>query len=289
MSGEILSKALGDISDELLNSAMRIQEKKRRRTSLIASVIAAGFLLLPLLGTVWKQAEKRPIRTAPGVITVLAHGLDEKGNLTENAEILEEGELFLPQSRQEAGSCQTFPFTFQVDESLYPGMELKLQLYTTDGIFYKNDDSVQDSEDLPEVLRLFLRYYGQEYETEVGRDVYWQTDGFDYLFMAEQIEKGNYDYGTAYRREDFEKGPAYIHVILRADGYIVGFCAIKISLVDDAVADADRQFRFEVLSSVSYPQVDGAWQTVTQEDVRKHILDSIRPGAQHTVPTQAND
>ena len=289
MSGERISHALGDISDELLCSAMQIHGKKRRGTSAIASVVAAAVLLLAVMGVAWKQAVKQPIRTAPGVITVLTHVLDENGNLTEQAEVLKEGELFLPKIRQEAGSCQTFPFSFQVDESLYPGMKLKLQLFTTDGIFCKNDDSGQDDPNLPEVLRLLLRYYGQAYETEVGRDVYWQTDGFDYLFMAEQVEKGDYTFSAAYRNESFDKGPAYIHVILRADDHIVGFCVIKISLVDESVAVANRQFRFEVLSSVSYPQVNGRYQNVAEEDVQRHILDVRLLNVQQTVPTQAND
>lgn len=288
MSGEILSRALNDISDELLCGAMRVREKKRIRARVFAAV-AAAVVLLGMLNVTAKLARKQTIRTAPGVITVLAHGVDENGNPTESGEKLEEGESFRPNPRQEADDCQIFSFSFQVDKNLYSGMELSLQVGTTAGIFCKNEMSGDDPQNVPEVLRLLMCYYGQEYETKVGQNVYWQTDGFDYVYMQQQAEQGNYDYSSVYLNRDFENGPAYIHAILMADGHIVGFCLVKISLVDDAKTGANREFSFQVISSASYPQVDGCWQDVTKEDVYRQILDARLVLAQQATTATAND
>ena len=276
MLNEDISKALGDISDDLLLNAMEIPErKKRRRVSLTVSLAAACLLLLPLLLASLFQPKPQPVQTGPGVITVLAHGLDAVGNPTQQTDVLKEGEIFQSEKQKDSGNGQTFLLSFRVDASQYPGMELRMRVYASAGIFRKPPKDEQVDQELPELERLLRRYYGQEYEVEVGQSVYWQTDGFDYLYMEQQIEKGNYDFASAYRDHDFEKGPAYIHVLLRADGNLVGFCRIRITLADETVHKSDRQFCFQVVASVSFPQVDGRWQDVSEAQLRELLLRDV--------------
>lgn len=271
MLNERINNALGDISDDLLQSAMQSREKKKRRRSIdFAAVVAAAALVLVLLGLNLLQPKEKNLITAPGVIQVLAHGLDENGDLTGQIEELEEGEIIQLEKRSDADS-QIFPLSFLVDESRYSGMDLRMRVYATAGIFRNHEADIQQYPDLPEAVRLLRCYYGQTYEIEVGENVYWQTDGFDYLYMEDQVNKGNYDFATAYLHHNFEKGPAYIHVLLRADGHIVGFCRIQITLADDSVYKADRQFCFQVVTCISYPQVDGQWQDVSEEDIQAHL------------------
>lgn len=272
MLNERISEALGDISDELLVSAMQPGKKRRQRTYVdlaVAALAAASVLVLLVFGL--RQSPQKALQTAPGVITVLAHELDDSGKLTDQTQVLEEGEIFEPQKQQQRNENQIFPLSFLVDESQYPGMDLQLQVAATVGIFTKNELLGKDAEDLPEALRLLLQHYGQQYEADIGENIYWQTDGFDYLFMQQQTQKGNYDLETVYRDLDFEKGPSYILVTLQADEHIVGFCHIKITLADPSVSAENRQFRFQIIASVSYPQVDGQWQDVSEEDVHQHM------------------
>ncbi len=269
MLNERIHNALGDISDDLLQSAMQSRKKKNRPRSIdFAAVVAAAALVLVLLGLALLQPKEKSLITAPGVIQVMAHGMDDRGNLTGQTEKLDEGEIF----QAEKSGGQVFPLSFLVDESRYPGMELRMEVYASAGIFRNQEADRLQYPDLPETERLLRCYYGQIYEIEVGENVYWQTDGFDYLYMQEQVEKGNYDFSTAYRRHDFEKGPAYIHVMLLADGHIVGFCRIKITLADDRAHKSQQQFCFQVVTCISYPQVDGQWQDVSQEDIQDHLL-----------------
>ncbi len=270
MLNEDISKALGDISDDLLLDAMGIPEKrKRRRLSVAVSLVAACLVLLPLALAMLLQPEPKSIQTAPGVITVLAHSLDEEGNTSQKTDVLTEGELFRADTKKDGTDNQVFPLSFKVDAGFYSGMELRIQVYTTAGIFAKSPQEQQTGNDLPQIQRYLMNYYGQEYEIEVGQNIYWQTDGFDYLYMEEQLQEGNYDFAQAYRNHDFEKGPAYIHVILRADGHLVGFCRIKITLADENLHWPNRQFYFQVVNSISFPQVDGQWQEVTEERLRE--------------------
>ncbi len=273
MLNERIHNALGAISDDLLQSAMQRREKKKRRRSVdLAAVVAAAVVVLMLLGLVLLHPKEKKLITAPGVIQVMAHGMDDSGNLTDETDELEEGEIFQAEKR---GSNLVFPLSFLVDESRYSGMDLRMKIYASAGIFRNREADSQQDPDLPEAERLLRCYYGQIYEIEVGENVYWQTDGFDYLYMQEQVEKGNYDFTAIYRHHDFEKGPAYIHVMLLADGHIVGFCRIKITLADESVHKSQRQFCFQVDTCISYPQVDGQWQDVTQEDIRDYLRQDL--------------
>lgn len=273
MLNECIHNALGDISDDLLQSAMQSRKKKNRRRSIdLAAVVAAAALVLVLLGLTFLQPKEESLITAPGVIQVMAHGMDDSGNLTGQTEKLDEGEIFQP---EKSGSNQVFPLSFMVDESQYPGMELRMEVYASAGIFRNQEADRLQYPDLPETERLLRCYYGQIYEIDVGENVYWQTDGFDYLYMVEQVKKGNYDFSTAYRRHDFENGPAYIHVLLLADGHIVGFCRIKITLADDSAHKSQQKFCFQVVTCISYPQVDGRWQDVSQEDIWDHLRQEL--------------
>lgn len=270
MLNEDISKALGEISDDLLLGAMGVPEKrKRRRISVAVSLAAACLVLLPLVLAILLQPEPRSIQTAPGVITVLAHGLDETGNSTQQTDVLKEGELFRSETRKDGGEGQIFPLSFRVDSGQYAGMELQMWVYTTAGIFTKPPQEQQTGSDLPQIQRYLMNYYGQEYEVETGENVYWQTDGFDYLYMEEQLQKGNYDFAQAYRNHDFDRGPSHIYVILRADGHLVGFCRIRITLADESAHRSERQFCFQVVTSISFPRVDGQWQEVTEEKLRE--------------------
>lgn len=270
MLNEDISKALGDISDDLLLGAMCVPEKrKHRRFTVVASLAAACLLLLPLVLAILLRPVPQSIQTAPGVITVLAHSLDEEGNPSQTTDVLTEGKLFRSETQKDGTDNQIFPLSFQVNASLYPGMELRMRVYTTAGIFAKSPQEQQSGNDLPQIQRYLMNYYGQEYEIEIGQNVYWQTDGFDYLYMEEQLQKGNFDFTQAYRNHDFKTGPAYIHVILRADGHLVGFCRIRITLTDESAHRCERQFCFQVVTSVSFPQVDGQWQEVGEEELRE--------------------
>lgn len=270
MFNERIQNALGDISDDLLQSAMQGRKKKNRPRSIdFAAVVAAAALVLVLLGLTLLGPKEKSLITAPGVIQVMAHGVDDSGNLTGQTEMLDEGEIFRMET---SGSSQVFPLSFLVDESRYPGMELRMEVYASAGIFRNQEADSSQYPDLPEAERLLRCYHGQIHEIDVGENVYWQTDGFDYLYMQEQVNKGNYDFATVYRHHDFEKGPAYIHVLLLADGLIVGYCRIRITLADDSVHKSQQQFCFQVVTCISYPQVDGQWQDVSQEDIHQDHL-----------------
>lgn len=274
MSGETISRGLNDISDAYLHSAMGVYERKKRsRSNLLRVVAGAAIFVLLLAMLLWPQKEKAYI-TGPGILTVKAFAVDENGMPVTESENLEVGVAFRPKiayNPTDIGRIH-FPFTFSVEESLYPGMDITLQISTDAGIFYKNEPYDPNlAPDTPYILRAFAQYYGQNFTVDIDKAVYWQPNGFDYAYMQAQIESGNMDYDSAYKEHGFTKNPSFIDVIIRADAQIVGYCVIEIREVDHAPGNRVRSFRFELLRVVSFPQVNGIWQDVTLDYVQSQI------------------
>lgn len=274
MSGETISRALAGVSDVLLQSAMGVYERKQRRRYIWVRVVAgAAVIALLLTALLWPQEEADYI-IGPGLLTVKAFAVDENDMLITESENLEVGVEFRPKiayNPTDIGRIH-FPFTFSVEEGLYPGMNITLQISTDAGIFYKNEPLAPNlAPDTPYILRAFAQYYGQNFTVDIDKAVYWQPNGFDYAYMQAQIESGNLDYDSAYKEHGFTKNPSFIDVIVRADAQIVGYCVIEIREVDHAPGNRVRSFRFELLRVVSFPQVNGKWQNVTQEYVQQQI------------------
>lgn len=277
MSGERISRGLSDISDVLLESAMGAYERKQRHRCIWVRVLAgAAVIALLITAALWPPEEDGYI-TGPGLLTVRTYAVDENGDLVTESENLEEGVKFMPKVVYDPTTgCQgQFPFTFSVEENLYPGMDITLQISTDAGIFYKNEPYDPNSPiflpNTPAIIQLFLQYYGQDFRVDIDKTLIWEPDGFDYVYMQEQIENGNLDYDSAHKDHDFVKNPSFIDVIVRADEYIIGYCVIEIREVNDATGNLAREFSFEVLTIISFPQVDGKWQSVTQEYVQQQI------------------
>ena len=71
---------------------------------------------------------------------------------------------------------------------------------------------------------------------------------------------------------------AYIDIIIREAGHIVGCAAIEIAAVD-AGSGAGQTYGAELLRSLSFPRrADGSYQPVTEEDAAA-ILRQIRQAA----------
>ena len=276
MYDNTIQQALGDISDTYLESAMDVYERKRKARKRWDRVVACAAVLALLLGAMFFWPVEENYVTGPGMITVRAHAVDEDVNETMKSVVLEEGVEFTPNAHYDSALSivRHFPFTFTVDKSLYPDMAITIEVMTDAGILYtnrKSDDAPQISPDMPAVMQLFLTYSGQHFTTDIDAKVCWEPNGFDYDHMAKEIEKGNFDFSSAYKPLNYEKVPAFIDVIIRADDYIVGYCVIEIREINGDVGyDAD-EFSFKVLTIVNFPKVDGKHQNVPLNYVQTQI------------------
>ena len=114
-------------------------------------------------------------------------------------------------------------------------------------------------------------YYGQHFTVEMDQWLLWEPYGFDYEYMVQEIEKGNTDGNASYKPFNYEHSPSFIDVIFRADDHIVGYCVIAIYETSKEEEYPTREFMFHLMTSVSFPQVDGRFQTVSLDYVNKQI------------------
>ena len=105
----------------------------------------------------------------------------------------------------------------------------------------------------------------------IDKQLYWEPEGFDYAYLKEQIEGKNYDFNSAYKKHGYVNNPSFINVIIRADDYIIGYCVMAIREINENDGHPDREFSFELLTMVSFPEVDGKYQKVSYNYVQTQI------------------
>lgn len=240
--------------------------------------IAARAAVVALLLTMflWPASEENYI-TAPGLIKVYAHEVDASGNATvESVELEEYVEFTSAVVYDPTKSYQHhFPFSFTVDKTFYPNMNITMEVSTDAGIFYKNEpydpNSPNHAPNTPTIFAIFNQHYGQHFTVDIDKKLYWKPEGFDYEYMAEQIENGNLDFNSAYKDHDYVNNPSFIDPIIRADKYIVGYCVIAIREINENDGHPDREFTFEVLRIVNFPKVNGKMQKVKFSYVQDEI------------------
>ena len=270
MSKFMLSNAMGNIPDDMLMEAMEVKKHTGRKWILRVAACAAVLAIL-LTALLWPSEEN--YITGPGLIKVYAHEIDEAGNVSIDSVVLEEGVEFTSTVVYDPTKSyrQHFPFSFMLDEDIYPGMDITMEVSTNAGIFYKNDPYDPNMPALPAILQIFGNYYGQHFTVGIDKKLYWEPEGFDYAYMAEQIQNGNLDFNNAYKAHDYVINPSFIDVIFRADKHIVGYCVIAIREINENDDHPDREFSFELLTIVNFPEVDGRFQRVSEKYVKEQI------------------
>ena len=271
--------ASGDLMKEVLSVEM--DNKKTVNGWVLVRRVAACAAVLAILLTalLWPNTEDNYI-TGPGLITVRAHEVDEGGNATIESVILEEGVEFVSTIVYDPTKSyvQHFPFSVSIDEKLYPGMDITMEVSTDAGIFYKNEPYNPAAPMLPPLVNLHNNYYGQHFTVNIDENLYWKPNGFDFAYLAEQIENGVEDYDSAYKAHGYVNNPSFIDIIIRADDYIVGYCVIAIREINENDDHPDREFSFEVLTIVNFPEVEGKLQNVAFKYVQEEINRNHREG-----------
>jgi hypothetical protein len=252
-----------------------MKRKSKADFRLIAKQVAVCAAMLALLmGTVyfWPASEENYI-TAPGLITVRAHEVDDTGNATIESVVLEQGVKFTPEYIFNPGANYqpSFPISFDVQHELYQGMQISFEVNTNAGIFEKHLPGDLSHVDKSLTEQYLYYYFGQHFTVDADTTIYWKPLAFDYEYMRVQFEKGNNDLSQTYRELPYPEGPVYVDIIIRAANHIVGYCVIEIT-VDSAVTGVYANvFSFEIVSMISFPQVNGQWQNVTDQYVYNQI------------------
>lgn len=277
MNKQELNGALSHIhaSADLKKEVLMMKSKPNPNFRLIAkrAAVCAAVLAL-LMGTVffWPASEENYI-TAPGLITVRAHEIDDTGNATIESVALNEGVVFTPEYvyRTDASYREEFPFFFQIEHELYSPEELMLEVSTNSGIFYKHSPGDLSMIGKSPVEQLLYHNFGQHFTVNADEALYWKPDGFDYAYMKEQFEKGHVTFAEAYKEFGYYGNPSWFDIIIRANDCIIGYCVIEVTITPTEISPYAHLLSFEVVALVSFPMVDGQHQNVSSEYVQTHI------------------
>lgn len=261
MSNFVLSKAMGDIPDDLLQEAMEV----RKRSSVGWMIFRAAACLAVVIGLIaasWGLRSNRDgIVTSPGILTVTAFAADQTPISITAPDAVRHGQFAVVSPLLGNPFCNAF--TLSVPNAVRDGTDIRFVLSFQGGVFRMAGEVDQI---VPE-------------EVIVGNDatVYWT--------MEEAVTEP----GTVEHR-----AVAYVDVIIYDGDSIVGYAVLRLQEITreertkSADKEADRNwpqggpwnsiycgdgghqtgiYTIEMLASVYFPKVDGEYQHITEEYV----------------------
>ncbi len=252
MSKFILSKAMGNIPDDMLMEAMEVKRATGRRWIIRAAACAAVLALL--IGTMffWPseiRTEDGKIISAPGILKAYACEL-ENVDVAQRADYaLIEGDDFSRISVWHPAfgytpAARGIALSFLLEEDALLAHEITLEISTNLGelIGCKNDG-------YPDL--------GKKTTVKNGETVHWT--GYEILRAH---DSSNETLAQALER----LGGAYIDIIIKADGNIVGYAVVEIGALPKVDVLCSK-----LKNSVYFPKVNGEFQAITDKYVRQQI------------------
>lgn len=266
MLGEEISLALNGIPDAMLKNAMGVYERKKKERHIWVRAIACAAVLALLIGSVffWPNSEGNYI-TGPGVLVVRAYETDEPELSEENSVILQEG-ITVPMKYTHLPNVSLLknllglPFHFSIFEKEYENAEITFEIWLSGGdfenLYYLYEFSgKEDCVDEYEVLR--ARYAGGHCTIKNNTKLWWKETGH---IFDEQNRKVHH--------VEPESDQVFVDIILRADEHIIGYAVIEIMDIDGR---GGFVYHTSMLKSVSFPKIEGEYQTVAEEYVKKQF------------------
>ena len=269
MYDNTIQQALGDISDTYLESAMDVYERKRKARKRWDRVVACAAVLALLLGAMFFWPVEENYVTGPGILVVRAYETDEPELSEENSILLQEGITVPMEYTYQPNISWTevglgLPFRFSIPEKDYENGEITFEIWLSGGDFENMDYLLEYSDYLPgrddsvdEYDALKARYAGGHCTIKNNTTLWWNA--FGHIFDEKKRE--------VYYVEP-ESDQVFVDIILRADEHIIGYAVIEILDVD---GKGGFVYHTRMLKSVSFPKVEGAYQTVSEEYVKKQF------------------
>ncbi len=277
MNGKDLSRQLSDLPEEMIAEAMVPAKRLHRqrtthRVLRIAAMAAVVAILLTAL-SFWPTKEEGYI-TGPGLLVVRASPSASNTDIPVDGAVLED--IFLDDSY--SSHWKGMPLLLSIQDDLYPGMDITLECSVSDGAMRcdvvpldKNSPMYEEYMEYAAYYRQFNTYLGNHCVIQNNDKLYWRPDTVEF-------DHDNYSFGFNY---DFKGAQAFLDIIIRADGQIVGYAVIEF------YADLDRffpnwgyeKYYARVLKTVSFPKVGGRYQNVSKEYVDSQFQ-QIHDGAQ---------
>ncbi len=269
-----MAEALNGISDELLLEAAQMTKKRSNPAGKLLRVaaIAAAVAILITAVALWPADENYV--TGPGVLVVRAYAAGTEEFTEENSIVLEEGITLPPKYAFDNGISLVnngMSLLLSIPEDAYKGMAVSFECVLSDGAF--EQDLLTICEGLSKEDRLLIledsylfwskAYLGDHFTAENNQRMYWvpYTKTFDH---------DNREYENA---GTFMGEQAFADIIIRADDYIVGYAVIEFYGDAETFSKNGVYSRYyaRMLKIVSFPQVDGRYQNVSEHYVNEQF------------------
>lgn len=262
-----LYDAISGIDPEFIEETMKPQRKQHYLLRFAAA--AAVLALLLTLPSLFSKDEKYV--TAPGILTITAHAYEEEGKFTEIPLDYSSNPL------NEYGYCPLViscvpghPISFHVPD----GENVTLDISVNEGHLY---DWTNDIVDGKWIIREGDNIRSQQCTLSEDMTLYWrnfyddpESNTITYLIPAEGHENvEEIDPETGKKRIGICQGERieniYIDIIVRSNDHITGYAVIHIKPANKP------GFQSTLLTSVSFPQIDGEYQDIPEEYVQQQI------------------
>ena len=228
MTRETLYEVLGDLREEYIQDANRTGTG-RRHGRIAGSILAACLCAALVMGAlIFFPAED--VVASPGFLTITAHATASDQEIT-----MQEG-MELPVA-----------YNWSPAMSSRPGLPLELSA---------------------------AEYPHASFDVSVdgGALLLWEDSHITYQVSPVTVQNGTTLYWTSLSQtgedlwEEYTGRIAYIHIVIRQEGAIIGFAVVQI-YADSPENDPVQNYCAKLLKSVSFPLVNGTYQRISDEYV----------------------
>lgn len=229
MNTKKFSEAMSEIDDKYIEEAANY-ERKQKNYSWIKWGAMAACLCVALIAGVLFKTSALDVVIAPGFLTVTAYAASSDEEIT----------------MQEGIELST-DYKWSLAMSSRPGLPLKLSATEYDNLSFEvsvNGGTLLLWEDNK------ITHLGSSFNTGNDTTVYWTN-----LSLT-----GESDF------ERYMETTAYINIVIYEEENIVGYAVVEI-YTNDLVNEPAQTYSAKLLKSVSFPKVNGEYQTITAEFV----------------------
>ena len=255
----------GDLIEETAAPLARTFPKVLRRLTAVAAAVAIFFTALVL----WPTDDE--IITGPGLLTITVHAV-ESGSDTYTIQELDTRDFFLrTRVSTFSNSMPGIPLRLSVEMEDFPSEEITFEVSTSCGEYI----SVR-----PDCFLLIPDFHAPTITTQNNSEIYWNYSGDIHEQYNPEL------------RLSTKFDIVFTRITVYCEGHIIGYAVFALDRIysdevkDDPLFDSIHSihqgnyaldlFWVELVTSASFPKVDGEYQEITQEYVSECIAKSMQ-------------
>lgn len=256
MSKFMLSKAMGNIPDAMLQEAMEVKTKSRTGWVIFRAAACLAVVIGLIVAALGLHANTDDIVTGPGILSITAHAMDGEPYAVASPDMVAPPEFVSKFWGNGVNWAPGWPFTLSLQGDAYTPTDIHFEVSVDGGgywvgtnggtsIYPGNSKKLPSKFTIPNHTTIF---WSQWYDAATGEQ------GFPNCTVV------------------------YTKIVVYDGEQIIGYAVMRFDRLTYAELNADgygeeysNQYRLSALDSVSFPKVDGEYQNITLEYVEACI------------------